>query len=225
MPCLMKPIAGRAEGVEATALCSPSYAKSLSLIGIWTLAIGVGILVSIDYDVRPSTPTISPRNWPQESKLTKSEGGLTLLMFVHPKCPCTRASLSELESVLRNNNGEVVAHVCFVKAAEQPPEWAHSDLWQIAAAIREVAVVCDGNGNESRLFNATTSGHTLVYDANGELIFSGGITAARGHFGPNQGSEALRSTLQQSRGGSASSPIFGCDLHSCRNTCCSEGKR
>lgn len=222
MPCSMKPTPRLAGGAEAITYCAPSLAKSLGLIGIWALAIGVGVLVSIDYDVRPSAATTPPRMWPQQSKLTKSQGGLTLLMFVHPKCPCSRASLSEVESILRQCNSSVMAYVCFVKDADQLPEWAHSDLWRTATEIREAAVVCDGNGDESRLFSATTSGHTLLYDANGRLIFSGGITAARGHFGANQGSGTLRSSIQQSGTDSSTSPIFGCELHS---RCCSEGKR
>jgi hypothetical protein len=38
----------------------------------------------------------------------------------------------------------------------------------------------DAEGVEMHRFGALTSGQTLVYDAAGRLLFSGGITASRG---------------------------------------------
>ena len=46
-------------------------------------------------------------------------------------------------------------------------------------------------GAEANLFGAATSGQTMVYDPGGRLRFSGGITAARGHYGDNVGVSAI----------------------------------
>ena len=50
-----------------------------------------------------------------------------------------------------------------------------------ASAIPGVIVTPDVGGRIAARLGAKTSGHVLVYDENGVLKFSGGITAARGH--------------------------------------------
>ena len=41
-----------------------------------------------------------------------------------------------------------------------------------------------------------TSGQVVVYDAKGALLFSGGITAARGHMGDNAGRDRITALLR-----------------------------
>jgi hypothetical protein len=45
-----------------------------------------------------------------------------------------------------------------------------------------------------------------------QLIFHGGITAARGHAGMNAGRAALEQFALSGIGGRASTPVFGCPL-------------
>ena len=59
-----------------------------------------------------------------------------------------------------------------------------------AAEIPGVEVVSDEDDAQSAAFGAAVSGQTLLYDREGRLIFSGGITAARGHAGDNAGRSA-----------------------------------
>jgi hypothetical protein len=73
--------------------------------------------------------------------------------------------------------------------------WAKTSLWRSAAAIPGVSETVD-DGREARLFGAATSGQTMVYDRNGRLLFSGGITAARGHLGDNPGASAITALLE-----------------------------
>ena len=47
--------------------------------------------------------------------------------------------------------------------------------------------VLDPGGAEARRFGVATSGHVLLYDTRGDLIFSGGITPGRGEQGDNAG--------------------------------------
>jgi hypothetical protein len=54
-----------------------------------------------------------------------------------------------------------------------------------------VTAVADPDGEEAQRFGAATSGHVLLFDPAGELRFSGGITASRGHVGDNDGCDRL----------------------------------
>jgi hypothetical protein len=86
-----------------------------------------------------------------------------------------------------------------------------------------VTVVRDDDGREARRFGVEASGETLLYDADGSLLFSGGITAARGHAGDNAGRTELVSLLNHEpssrtnivdRTGSHrdATSVFGCPL-------------
>ena len=70
----------------------------------------------------------------------------------------------------------------------------------------------DENGLEAARFGAQTSGHTLVFDSNGRLVFSGGITATRGHVGANAGENAVLAALRQQIPERGRTSVFGCSL-------------
>ena len=58
-----------------------------------------------------------------------------------------------------------------------------------------VSVSSDQEGFEAKNFQSTTSGYVLLYDANGRLLFQGGITGSRGHSGENSGRDAIEAIL------------------------------
>ena len=72
-------------------------------------------------------------------------------------------------------NGRVQAEVVFVQPPELASSWAQTDLWRSVSLIPGATRVLD-DGTEARLFGAATSGQTIVYDREGRLLFSGGIT-------------------------------------------------
>ena len=75
-----------------------------------------------------------------------------------------------------------------------------------------VRVHLDAEGAERRRFGIHTSGQVLVYDAAGRLAFAGGVTAARGHEGPNPGQAALTALLRDGSPASSNWAVFGCPL-------------
>jgi len=99
-----------------------------------------------------------------------------------------------------------------VKPAGLPEDWEQTDLWRRAAVIPGVDLTRDDDGAEARRFGAATSGQTVVYDGDGHLLFSGGITAARGHEGDNAGRSAIVSLLASRGAEPTSTPVFGCSL-------------
>ena len=80
------------------------------------------------------------------------------------------------------------------------------------AAIPGVATILDRGGREAARFGAHVSGQTFLYDAAGRLVFSGGMTIARGHAGDNDGEDALLALITAGHAPVASTPVFGCLL-------------
>jgi hypothetical protein len=133
-------------------------------------------------------------------------------MFVHPKCPCSQASLSELAAILAHSAGHLHAEVVFLCPSGKPQSWVHTDLWETAAQLPGTRLISDTEGREARLFHASVSGETLVYDRLGNLRFHGGITDGRGHAGDNAGCSAIQTYLNTGTIPLSRTPVFGCSL-------------
>ena len=58
----------------------------------------------------------------------------------------------------------------------------------------------------------STSGQTILYGADGTLLFSGGITGSRGHAGDNDGRAGLVALLTRAGRGQTRTKVFGCPL-------------
>ncbi|HRJ73506.1 MAG TPA: hypothetical protein PLS03_14875 [Terrimicrobiaceae bacterium] len=180
---------------------------------LWLAAIVAGMGVMLNYSQTPGgSAGRAPEHWPATSSIPRGGDCPTLVMFAHPKCPCTRASISELNVLLSRCPQKVAVRVVFFEPEMAGDQWVRTDLWDAAAAIPGVSVEVDEGGKNAENFRATTSGHVVLYDAGGQLLFSGGITEARGHSGDNAGRSTVLEIL---RGGSVSSsetPTFGCSL-------------
>jgi hypothetical protein len=140
-------------------------------------------------------------------------------MLVHPHCPCSRASIGELALIMAQSQGRLAAYILFLKPEGFADHWEKTDLWQSAAAIPGVKPIADQDGVEARRFHATTSGQTVLYDAEGRLLFSGGITIARGHAGDNAGRSAIVSLVNTRIAEQAETPVFGCPLFDDNSDC------
>lgn len=178
---------------------------------LWLLTIGAGTGALWGYESRPGPAAAAPDRWPAASRI-KPSGRATLVMSAHPRCPCTRASIGELAKLMTQAQGRVTAYVLFVRPPDFAAGWEQTDLWASAAAIPGVTPVRDDGGAEAGLFHAATSGQTALYDAAGRLLFSGGITRARGHAGDNAGLTAAVSLLTSGETEERGTPVFGCPL-------------
>ena len=117
-------------------------------------------------------PGSSPARWPVETRLVRAADRPTLVLLAHPQCSCTRASLGELAEVLARTSRRPKTYVVFLKPSGFPRDWEKTDLWRTAASLPDVTVVRDDEGMEAARFGASTSGQTVVYDSEGELLFS-----------------------------------------------------
>lgn len=141
-----------------------------------------------------------------------------LILFAHPRCPCTSATLAELAALLEINRYPVAVEVRFVRPQATPIGWEQTSLWRTASAISGVGVYSDEGGALARSLGAETSGQVVLYDPDGRLQFKGGITRARGQGGDNLGRRAILDLLS-GKAASRESPVFGCPLFA-PNECC-----
>lgn len=180
----------------------------LPLLAVWLLSIAIGLAIAIDHDTRPDATATADARWPLATQLVRASQGATLVMFVHPECPCTRASLEQFESVLQSGGTPpLTAHIVVVG-----PEAETSRNAALARQIKGAKLSFDADGTEAQRFGSRTSGDLLIYDASGKLVFCGGITAGRGHQGDNLAAAAAKSAAAGSATQLARMPVFGCSL-------------
>ncbi|HEY5885699.1 MAG TPA: hypothetical protein VIT88_13485 [Pyrinomonadaceae bacterium] len=186
---------------------------------LWLVAVGVGLRILWSYENTPGVTARPPVFWPTDSPIQPDKDRLTLVMLVHPQCPCSRAAIGELALIMAQGQERLTANVLFLKPIPFSENWEKTDLWQKAASIPGVNVMVDEGGREALRFNAVTSGQTVLYDEKGRLQFSGGITSSRGHSGDNVGRSAIVSMVNGLTQDRAHSFVFGCPLFDENSEC------
>lgn len=139
-----------------------------------------------------------------------------LVMAVHPRCPCSDASLGELGDLLARARGACDALLLEYRPEEGGAGWGTEDPPARELGGVRVKVLADPDGRLAASLGAVTSGHVVLADAQGRLRFQGGLTPSRGHRGRTPGQDAI---LEMIAGGSptlVASRVFGCSLETCR---------
>jgi hypothetical protein len=166
------------------------------------------------YSTTPGAQEVAPATWPEGSRIPRVEGRSTLVMFVHPQCPCSRASLSELDVIMNAAAERAAAVVVFLRPEGAVADWEHTGTWDAAGRIPGVTRFVDGDGAEAKLFGAKTSGQVVLYDARGHSQFSGGITGSRGHEGDNVGRRTVEQLVAHVPTLLHGHAVFGCPMAS-----------
>lgn len=185
-------------------------AASVAAVVLWSAAVIAGAQRIWSYENTPGDRLSVPANWPGSSLVGVDRERATLVMFVHPLCACTRASLIELREALDAMDQSPAVWIVLLSPQGLVKDWQEK-IAAIAQRIPEATIVTDVEGKMADTFGASTSGHVVVYDHDGRLTFSGGITEGRGHVGDNASRRDLVAAL---RGGDHAQerPIFGCGL-------------
>jgi hypothetical protein len=190
----------------------PARAVLWLLLVVWLCAAGTGLVWLMAYDNTPGTAAEAPARWPALSTLPRDDAGPTLVMLAHPRCDCTRASLGELAELLARLPQRPRTLVVFIRPGGVEAAWEMTATFARAETIPGVTVIRDEQGAEARRFRVSTSGQTLLYDRNGQLLYSGGITAARGKAGDNVGRSTLHELLAGVPAARLATNVFGCSL-------------
>ena len=175
----------------------------------WLFTIVCGFALVVDFETKPSASADCEPTWPAGSQLTLAGDETTIVMFLHPACPCSSASLEELNQLLADKRVPAKTYLVIVGPIEAGDTSSNQDR---AATIPNTVLWLDESGEEAHRFGSQTSGDVFVFDVSGRLRFQGGITAARGHVGPNAASAAALAAIDGRTTAECHMPVFGCPL-------------
>lgn len=179
-----------------------------ALVVVWGAAVGAALLALVGYSYKSGRVGEPPSA--SEAGIEVSAGEYTLVLAMHPKCPCTRATVLELERLMRSCRDRIRCVVYVYTPGEE--SWGGRDPFGIASRIPRVEVRLDPDGVVASRFGAFTSGSVVLYNGRGEVEFWGGITAGRGHAGDNLGSDSIRAIVLGNTPPRLTTPVYGCDL-------------
>lgn len=183
-----------------------------SVILLWLVVIAYGYILITHYELKPSSKITKLRSWPSDSHLKHDSKLATLVIFIHPQCPCSKASIAELDRLLTSFHNKLKTIVVFSKPKGESEAWVKSSLWTKVQSLTGVISYIDNDNFEANNFMVDTSGEVLLFDASGKLIYHGGITASRGHEGDNKGKTTISDYLRTGRINEKEGYAFGCVL-------------
>ena len=176
------------------------------------LAVAFGWCQLFRFSAIPGEQFAAPAHLPVD-RFTQS-GSPLLLVFIHPQCSCTHATLDQLDRILdlqgNVNPARVVLAVYQSRKLDRssglgtfkPETWLHTPF----------TLLVDADGALARRFGAATSGEIILYSADGRLLFQGGITAERAHVGDSVTANALRNALLKGTLQAGRASVFGCSI-------------
>jgi hypothetical protein len=186
-------------------------------VALWAAAVSGGWWLMMADSFRTECPAdmAVAGTWPIDSQLPRATDRATLLVFFHPKCPCSQATLTELGLVLRSRpaeSPELAIQIVATTPVSAGSRWIETPLLARSQLLPSARVFVDYGGQEARRFGAQQSGTVMLFDSEGRRRFAGGITVARGHEGTSVGGQQLARLLGGSANAPASFPTFGCRL-------------
>lgn len=190
-------------------------------LSIWLLLVSVASLYLVRYQITPGEAGNPPEKWPEESHLQLHQNKLSLLMFIHPRCPCTESSLRELNRLLTVIDEKVSATIVVSLPGNVSPEWTNNQALKALETKKDLLVYYDRTQRETDRFQIKTSGDVALYSPSGTLLFSGGITVSRGHDGDAAGQQLIRLAKSEQRE-VGHTEVFGCTLQTPEEFCSAE---
>lgn len=146
------------------------------------------------------------------NRLTSPSPGLRMMLFLHPHCSCSRATLNQLASCMSERRFDSDLCVYFVRPPGARENWEVSELRSLATVIPCARVLTDVDGKIARAYGVHTSGHLIVQDSTDAIRFTGGITPGRGNGQDCAGRQAVISLFAGELAAISSTPVFGCPL-------------
>lgn len=186
----------------------------------WGLAVVYGFHVALTYQATPGAPPAAPSSWPEGLPVALDPERATLVLALHPHCPCSRATLQELDRLLTRWSDALRIHAFVYADPALGTDWHQTDLWRRAASMPGVSMHEDPLGESVRRLGAKVSGTVFLYSSAGELLFEGGITPGRGHEGTSPGSRAIAAILACATPEARSAPAYGCEFSAPESACC-----
>lgn len=176
----------------------------------WLALVVAGFAYFEIYQNTPGVPATAPARIAAPVKRSR------LLVFLHPQCPCSRATVSELSQVVSEVGDRLKIEVYVMTPRSDQGSWMDAPLVKQAETIPHASVQADPDAETARRFGVKTSGEVLLYAPDGALTFSGGITPSRGHEGENVGHHTVVDYVRTGKVPTRTTPVFGCALYASR---------
>lgn len=183
---------------------------------LWLCAVMAGIAVMMRFSSAAGSQGEPTMAWPQDSGVHREANRATLVMLAHPRCSCTSASFDSLAWIMARERGRLAARVLFYEPESRSPHWVETPTWNTAGEIAGVVRIRDRDGVEAKRFGMVTSGDVQLFDGDGKLLYSGGITPGRGILGDSEGRRAIVALVEKGQSEVAQTPVFGCPIVSPR---------
>lgn len=185
--------------------------RSSVAFGLWLFSLVAVFLWLARQSVADASYVRSPEHKP--GSLATAHRGSSLWLSIHPRCPCTRATIAELSAILRASADTALRCTVLVVIPEGATgDWMATDVVEQARALPATSVVADSLGLLSGELGAERSGQAVLYSPGGELLFSGGLTASRGHRGPAPSQSSLAEAIATATPRTTLYPTYGCNL-------------
>lgn len=181
-------------------------------LSIWGIVTCFFLWKLLGYQTSPGQYGEPPKKWPVTTPLQLASDRHTLVMFVHPKCTCTRASIGEFSTILAKGKHRVSGILVISHPPSLPDDWIETDLLSSARAIPGVTIFIDTDQRQTAMFKIKTSGNVVLYNQHGDLEFNGGITASRSHYGDSKGKLTIMSYFLKEKVDVHDTLVFGCSL-------------
>jgi hypothetical protein len=175
----------------------------------WAILVLVGGMLLVKYQMAPGEQKPGPERLP-ESQTHQGQSLSEMLVFLHPKCPCSRATVEELDRLMADTTGKLKVKAYFVGPQNAADDWTQSPLVVRARSIPNIEVAYDAGGAHAKAFGALTSGQAFVFDPKGKKVYQGGLTASRGHEGANEGCASIVEYVKTGKLPPSQPPVFGC---------------
>ena len=182
------------------------------LVAVWLVTILLGGFAQIRYSLASKATGSATDRWPATTQIGKKDDSKQLMIFLHPKCACSIASIAELSKIQNRCTELIPVKAVFYCPKGEHQSWVSGELWEAAEAIDGCDCLVDLGAMEFKRFGVETSGHALLFDEQDRRIYSGGVTSSRGHVGDNLGASTLVKLIQGSEVLVDELPVFGCQI-------------
>lgn len=196
----------------------PNSLKTNILLLVWFVSVAFGFSTMMIHDTKPSQEAAAPLTMYKEEAQLADDRNFTMVVFLHPRCPCSVATLDCLDRLLaRPENAKKMRAVVYLVC---PPgtdrDWA-APLYEKCKTLPSARIAFDDCGRTANKYGARSSGQVLLYSPQGELVFSGGLTNARGQFGESGAELAIQEIISRKSTTTVGQsffrhPVFGCAL-------------
>jgi hypothetical protein len=193
---------------------------------IWLSSIVVGFWILLEHNTDPGRVSsaidelnttlvrsyVEPIPAEYLADFVPEAGTVHVIMALHPKCPCTRTTLAELEHVLALQKERAKCTFLVTLPSNESMSWIDTDTVTFAKKLPTAEIVIDVDSERANQLDLLNSGALLLLHSNGTVSFRGGITSGRTCSVENPGSRAVSDLLRGDVVDPITTPVFGCSL-------------